>query len=204
MGSMTRRGCRRGGRRPPVPPASVAFLAGLLLVSSGCTGGKPDGPPPTDEQVPLQVTIATCAGSPTTEQRSAIETGIGDVLSSYVVAGFLGDYPREDFVPSLEAFTARAATSAAADIDLLTAARFASAEGVHATRLTARISCLVDGDDIVGASAKVAFRFEADRGGTTQPFELDGRFLLGQEGGTWSIFGYDVVRDDAIATGSTS
>jgi hypothetical protein len=203
MGSMTRRGRRRGGRLPAVPTASVAVMAGLLLVASGCTGDTPGGPPPSDEPVALRVTIATCAGSPTTQQGSDIETGVGDVLSSYVVAGFLGDYPREDFVPSLDAFTAGAARDAAADIDLLTAARFADAEAVRATGLAARISCLVDGDDIVGASAKVAFRFEVDHGGTVQAFRLDGRFLLGQEDGTWSIFGYDVTRDDAVATRST-
>ena len=32
---------------------------------------------------------------------------MGDVLSHYVVEGFLGDYPRENFVGAFDAFTGR-------------------------------------------------------------------------------------------------
>jgi hypothetical protein len=35
--------------------------------------------------------------------------------------------------------------------------------------------------------------------GTTRPLALDGRFLLDNEDGTWSIFGYDVRFDDGAS-----
>jgi hypothetical protein len=120
------------------------------------------------------------------------------VLSKYVVDGFLGDYPREDFVQSFDAFTAGAARGAARDIDLLTAARFSGSDGVKATRLVAKISCLTVDGEVLGATAHVDFAFEATQGKAAPvPISLRGRFMLDKDAGEWSIFGYDVNRDDA-------
>jgi hypothetical protein len=110
---------------------------------------------------------------------------------------------RENFVDAFDAFTGGAAASAAGDLDLLTANRYRDASSVRPTRLDARLSFLVDGKDVVGASARVDLRFEADLpGGDTVPFTLKGRLLLEEDEGTWSVFGYDVARDDAAPVGA--
>ena len=197
---------RSARRRIPVRRARMAsLLAAGLLVLGGCSGdGPPDGPP-TDSPVALQIRIVSGAQGLDAQNRAAVEQGIGDVLSSYVVRGFLGDYPREDFVRSFDSFTSGAARRAAQDIDLLTAARFGDASGVTATRLTADISCLVEDGDVVGASARVSFAFQASGvADGAQTFGLRGRFLLVKDQSDWSVFGYDVARADAPATGATS
>ena len=150
--------------------------------------------------------MVTCAGRLGEDARAEIESGIGDTLSTYVVRAFLGDYPRDDFVRAFDAFTSGAAESAAEDIDLLTASRFKDAEAVVATRLRARISCLVERGDVVGATARVAFDFEAQEPDAErpQPFSLRGRMMLTPGADTWSVFGYDVARDDVPAAEARS
>jgi hypothetical protein len=145
----------------------------------------------------LSIETAPGAGSLSAKAQADAETAVGDVLSHYVVEGFLGDYPRDDFVGAFDAFTGGAAQTAAANIDVLTADRYGDSSEVRATRLDARVSFLVDGRDVVGASAAVRFGFEASTAdGATTPFSLWGRLLLTEDDGTWSVFGYDVTRDD--------
>ena len=145
----------------------------------------------------LNIESAPGAGSLGEKAQADAETDVGDVLSHYLVEGFLGDYPREDFVGAFDAFTGGAASSAARQLDLLTANRYRDASDVQATRLDARLSFLVDGRDVVGASAAVRFAFEATGAdGDTSAFTLEGRILLDEVDGTWSVFGYDLVRDD--------
>ena len=180
----------------PLALACALLLAGCL---SACGGSSPpdDGPGPPKDAA-LEVDLVSGTAGLDTEERAEVQSTIGDVLSEYVVEGFLGDYPREDFVRALDQFTAGAARGAARDIDLLTAARFSGSDRVRATRLRARISCLTVEGDVVGATAHVDFAF-AVRGGRAAPQQvtLSGRFMLDRDEGTWSIFGYDVVRDDA-------
>ena len=122
----------------------------------------------------LRVETVRGAGKLPEQDRTEVETAVGDVLSQYVVGAFLGDFPREEFVGSFESFTSGVARSAAGDIDLLTAARVQDAESVRATQLDARLSFLVSDGDVVGATAAVDFGFEATMGdGETRP--LPGR-----------------------------
>jgi hypothetical protein len=45
--------------------------------------------------------------------------------------------------------------------------------------------------------------FEAElQGGDKVPFTLTGRLLLDEDDGTWSVFGYDVARDDPEPVGA--
>ncbi|RYP85379.1 hypothetical protein EKO23_12945 [Nocardioides guangzhouensis] len=190
-----RTGRDRARGRPWPVLGVVAVLAGL---AAGCTGDDPEAPDQgTQQPVALEVRIASCAGPADADARASLESGIGDTLSSYVVAGFLGDYPREDFVRSFDVFTSGAAEKAAGDIDVLTAADYQDAEGVDATRLRARISCLAQGGKVIGATAHVELDFAAEQGGPAPtPFTLSGRFLLVPGPRGWSVFGYDVSRDD--------
>jgi hypothetical protein len=173
----------------------VLVVAALL---SSCTGDdEPPEPATSPSTMALSIETAPGAGSLGAKAQADAETAVGDVLSHYVVEGFLGDYPREDFVGAFEDFTGGAARTAARNIDLLTANRYGDASEVRATRLDARVSFLVEDRDVFGASAAVRFGFEATTDGRTTPFSLEGRLLLEENDGTWSVFGYDVARDDA-------
>jgi len=177
----------------------------VCVLLAGCSdGGSPDRPP-DQSAVALQIRIVSGARGIDDRERAEAEQEIGDVLSAYVVSGFLGDYPREDFVQSFDSFTNGAARSAARDIDLLTAARFGDASTVTARRLTAAISCLAKDGNVVGATARVTLAFEASGlAGGTRTIKLSGRFMLVKDHATWNVFGYDVARADAPGTGQTS
>ena len=184
--------------RQPLTVLQRCLLAWALLAGmAACTGDATDDPDADAQSVALEVEIVSGADGLDETERTEVETGIGDVLSSYVVRGFLGDYPRDDFVRAFDSFTSGAAREAAQDIDLLTASRFSDATEVAATKLRARISCLVDGEDVVGATANVSFVFEATEvGDAVQPFSLKGRLMLVRQGGTWVVFGYDMAPRD--------
>lgn len=203
MARMTR---PRGGHRSSGKRRAVLLAAALLLASallSSCSDDPSSEPPGPPGQMALSVQTGRGAGSLSEGAQADAETEVGDVLSHFVVAGFLGEYPRENFVDAFDAFTGGAAASAAGDLDLLTANRYRDASSVRPTRLDARLSFLIDGKDVVGASARVNLGFEADLpGGDTVPFTLRGRLLLEEDEGTWSVFGYDVARDDAAPVGA--
>jgi hypothetical protein len=191
------------GPRALVVPA----LACAVLSLAGCSGDAPEDPPQPTRPVALHVKTVFGAGALDESTRTELETEVGDVLSRYVVQGFLGEYPRENFVAAFDSFTGGAARRAAEDIDVLTGSPFEDAAAVDATRLNARLSFMADGREVVGATARVAFDFEASLdGGERRPVTLRGRFLLVEEAGTWSIFGYDVARNDGAGsdTGAAS
>jgi hypothetical protein len=195
MAGMSRlRGERRNGHHGA---RALGPALALALALAACSGDEPDGPPPAPEPVALRVDTVSVTGSLDEQTRTEVETDIGDVLSHYVVSAFLGEYPREDFVRSFDDFTVGAASDAAQDIEVLTGAGFRAAESVEATKLDARLAVLAQEGDVVGASAKVRFAFDVDTG-KDEPGSvvLTGRFLLERTGGTWSVFGYDVTRDD--------
>ncbi|MFC7495244.1 MULTISPECIES: hypothetical protein [unclassified Nocardioides] len=194
---------RRGAATRPARHGAVAAVLLLGLLAGGCTGDDDPGPSTTSEE-PVALQIETVSGADRLDRstRTDVEEQIGDVLSQYVVEGFLGTYPRGDFVRAYDSFTAGLVQDAAADLDVLTAASLGDAEAVRATRLDARLSLLADGDAVVGASAAIRFGFEATMpDGETRPFALRGRLLLEHRRGTWSFFGYDVTRsgDSAVA-----
>ena len=119
-----------------------------------------------------------------------------------MVAAFLGEFPRQEFVRAFEPFTSVAARKATRDIDYLTAATARDATAVRATDLDAKLSFLTQEGDVLGGTAAVHFAFDATmEDGTTRPLVLDGRFMLeADDDGSWSIFGYDVKFDDGDET----
>ena len=180
--------------------ARRATGAAVLLVSvalGGCTAEPADRPvsQPTSKSVALRVRTVHDDTNLTPDARAEAEGAVGDVLSGYVVRAFLGDYPREDFARAFESFTGNLVREASVDLDQLTANRFREAEAVHATRLDADLSFLVQDSDIIGATASVRFAFEATVDGAEQPLSLRGRLMLVEDDGAWSVFGYDVVTD---------
>ena len=193
-------------RRALVPPRrrgahglSLAVVCALLL--SGCPSstdqpGEPGETGESDDQAALQIELAAGDDDLGREARNEVQRQIGDVLSAYVVAAFLGDYPRDDFVDSLSVFTSGAAADAARDLDLLTAARYGDAEAVTAEQLRARVSVFAADAKAAGASADVRFRFAVDDGDSARTFRMVGRVSLVSEGDDWRIFAYDVSRQD--------
>lgn len=189
-------GPSRCRRRPRA--ATVAGLLVLLLGPglTGCTDDR-DDPPAGQEEAPLEIELVTGTAGLSRRQRDDVQQQVGDALSTYVVGAFLGDYPRDDFVSALPAFTSRAAEYAADDLELLTARRYSEAEDVTAQSLVARVDVFTAAREASGASARVRFRFEArGAGGASVPFTLNGRFSLVPVQDQWRIFGYDVSRRD--------
>ncbi len=200
-----RPGSWAGGPGWLVRPALVCLGLLLSALMTGCNGEPPQDPAdPGQESRSVALRVSTVSGAEELDAsaRTRLEEEVGDVLSAYVVSAFLGTYPRDDFVGSFGSFTSGAARSAVRDLDLLTANRYGEAEDVRATRLVARLSFAALKDDAIGATAGVRFAFEATQGGKTRPISLRGQLLLVKEGNEWSVFGYDVARDDG-ATGST-
>jgi hypothetical protein len=194
-------------RRVPLPPQRrgvhgllLAVLCALLL--TGCPGSSQEPAEPgetgesADDQAALQIELAEGDDDLGREARNEVQRQVGDVLSTYVVAAFLGDYPRDDFVDSLSVFTSGAADNAARDLDLLTARRYGDAEGVRAEQLRARVSVFAADDEAAGASADVRFRFTVDDGDQSRTFRMVGRVSLVREVDDWRIFAYDVSRQD--------
>jgi hypothetical protein len=198
MGTMARsRGGKHGSRvreRALVRAGSLGVLVGL----TACTAAGPPAPVSDEgERVALSVTTAKGAQQLSAADRAAAEGAVGAVLSRYLVGGFLGDYPRERFVQALDDFTPRAAALAARDLDVVTNARVGDATEVVPRRLDARLSLLVRDGDVIGATAYVDVDLEATMpDGETRDVTLDGRLLLQEQRGRWSVFGFDVANDD--------
>lgn len=179
--------------------ARVGVAVAVAALVAGCsTGDRPDDDrTPTAESAALRVQTVTGAERLDEATRTEIEQAVGEVLSDYVLEGFLGDFPRQDFVRAFEDFTSVAARKATRHIDYLTAATVRDATDVRATELDARLSFLDQAGEVHGATASVHFAFEATmEDGSTRPLALDGRFMLDADEGTWSVFGYDVRFDD--------
>jgi hypothetical protein len=196
MGAMSRRGSarlRRGLRGHLAALLAAAVTSSLV---SACTSeaSGPDAP----TSAALRVTTHHGSGLDP-DARAGLESEVGDVLAHYVEAGFLGDYPRSDFVQSFADFTSGAAEQAVGDIDVLTASRFADATSVRATDLAANLSFYVVDGRAVGATAWIDFTFDVDDRGSPKTAALAGRLVLDRRNGHWSVFGYDVHRHDSDA-----
>ncbi|NPC43262.1 hypothetical protein [Nocardioides sp. zg-1230] len=179
--------------------ARLGVAAAVAVLAAGCSDGGPpdDEETPTPESAALRVQTVTGGERLDETTRTEIEGAVGEVLSDYVLEGFLGEFPRQDFVRAFEDFTSVAARKATRHIDYLTAATARDATDMRATELDARLSFLDQAGEVHGATATVHFAFEATmEDGSTRPLTLDGRFLLDADEGTWSVFGYDVRFDN--------
>jgi hypothetical protein len=134
--------------------------------------------------------------------RDDLQNGVGAALSTYVVEGFLGDYPRDDFVGALDTFTSGVASKAATDIEEITGAGFKTADEVVATRLRASISTFAPEREAVGVSARVDFVFDVTQEDTTRQVSVSGQLMLMPVEGDWKIFGYRLSTDDPASGGS--
>lgn len=192
-----------GVRRRPTSVRVVARVLGvtaMALTLAGCPGHEPD-PPPDNTDAALEIRLNRSAKRLGPEAEAQLQSSVGQILSTYVVDGFLGDYPRDDFVDVLEVFTSRGAQKAARDLDLLTAARVGSADDVVARRLLAWISAAEVDDEAFGLSAHVTFEFDVMEGTERAGgLALSGRLMLTPDGDSWRIFGYKVRLDDAASS----
>lgn len=180
-------------------PRLTGIAAALVLTAAGLAGCTSSPPAPEGQGEPIALAVTIVHGGDTLDEQAQaeLESEVGDVLSEYVVRAFLGDYPREDFVRAFDSFTSGAARYAAGDIDVLTASSLDDVTAVTATALEARLSFIVADTNVIGATAHVEFRFEAtDDAGETHPLSLTGRFMLQHDQDTWSVFGYDVSREN--------
>ncbi len=175
----------------------------VVLLLSGCTDPPAgDGPPQEPESAALRMTTETGGNQLPEDQRTDVESAIGEVLSAYVVEAFLGDHPRTGYLPALDGFTDGAATLAARHLDVLTASGIEDLTAVRATRLDSDLSLYVVDGEALGATARVEFAFDATKADeSSQRLSLSGRLLLSRSRDGWAVFGYDVASDDGTAVG---
>ena len=70
------------------PSVLLSCLLGATLVAAitaACTGDDPEKPQPSPQEVALKVEIVSGADELDETERTEVETGIGDVLSTYIV-----------------------------------------------------------------------------------------------------------------------
>ena len=176
-------------------------LVTVLLVGFAACSGDDSSPPGPDEpaDVALQVVSVKTRGIDE-ETRTRLESEVGDVLASYVVEGFLGDHPRDDFVRALSDFSTGLADDGGRDLTTLTLAETPAIAAVRATRLKANLAFFNPGGDVVGASAFVDLDFDLTfEDGTTRQVTRTGRFSLGRSDGVWQVTGYKICCSDAAA-----
>lgn len=186
-------------------PMARRVLAGalvtVLLVGFAACSGDDSSPPGPDEpaDVALQVVSVKTRGIDE-ETRTRLESEVGDVLASYVVEGFLGDHPRDDFVRALSDFSTGLADDGGRDLTTLTLAETPAIAAVRATRLKANLAFFNPGGDVVGASAFVDLDFDLTfEDGTTRQVTRTGRFSLGLSDGVWQVTGYKICCSDPAA-----
>ena len=186
-------------------PMARRVLAGalvtVLLVGFAACSGDDSSPPGPDEpaDVALQVVSVKTRGIDE-ETRTRLESEVGDVLASYVVEGFLGDHPRDDFVRALSDFSTGLADDGGRDLTTLTLAETPAIAAVQATRLKANLAFFNPGGDVVGASAFVDLDFDLTlEDGTTRQVTRTGRFSLGRSDGVWQVTGYKICCSDPAA-----
>ncbi len=186
-------------------PMARRVLAGalvtVLLVGFAACSGDDSSPPGPDEpaDVALQVASVKTRGIDE-ETRTRLESEVGDVLASYVVEGFLGDHPRDDFVRALSDFSTGLADDGGRDLTTLTLAETPAIAAVRATRLKANLAFFNPGGDVVGASAFVDLDFDLTlEDGTTRQVTRTGRFSLGLSYHVWQVTGYKICCSDPAA-----
>lgn len=201
VGSTHRRRVRGGSAlRGVVGAALVVGLAG-----AGCTSPSPVSPTPSSGGEPVALRVTTAPGGArqlSSTERSELEGAVGEVLTGYLVSGYLGNYPRDRFVESFDDFTGGAADLAAQDLDVLTGSRVGEATAVRPRSLEAELYFGVKDGDVFGATAHVDFALEATMpDGTTQDVSLTGRLMLTEQDGRWAVFGFDLAGDDGAPLG---
>lgn len=193
-------------------PMARRVLAGalvtVLLVGFAACSGDESSPPGPDEpaaDVALQVVSVKARGIDE-ETRTRLESEVGDVLASYVVEGFLGDHPRDDFVRALSDFSTGLADDGGRDLNVLTVAGLSNVTAVRATRLKVNLAFYNPGGDTVGASAFLDLAFDITfEDGTTREATRTGRLSLGRTDGDWQVIGYHVCcADDRVLQAEAS
>ena len=180
----------RMGRRLVVAALVTALLTGV----AACTAdeSRPSRPDEPAAGAALQVVSLKVPGIDE-ETRTRLESEVGDVLSRYIVGGFLGDYPRGDFVRGLADFTDTLADNGGVDLAGLTLAGVDGVTSVRATRLHARLSYFDPGGEAVGATAFLDLAFEVTlEDGSTREVARTGKLVLGRSATSWQVLGYDL------------
>ena len=177
---------------------AAALVTALLTGLAACTADESQ-PPGSDEPgtgVALQVESLKAPGIDE-ETRTRLEAEVGDVLGRYIVGGFLGDYPRGDFVRGLADFTDTLADDGGVDLAGLTLAGIEGVASVRATRLSARLSYFDPDGRTVGATAFLDLAFEVTLDdGSTREVMRTGKLVLGRPGHDWQVLGYHLCCAD--------
>ena len=179
----------------------AALLAALLSGLGACTSD--DSQPPEPEQsagdVALQLVSIKTPGIDE-KTRTELESEVGDLVANYIVEGFLGDYPREDFVRSLADFSNSLADDGGQDLAVLTLSGTPEITGVRATRLHVQLAYFNPRGEVVGATAFLDLAFDVTLAdGSTRADTRSGKLVLGRQDGDWRVIGYKLCCFDGDA-----
>jgi hypothetical protein len=177
---------------------AAGLVTALVTGLAACTAddSQPPGPDQPAAGVALHVASLKAPGIDE-ETRTRLESEVGDLLGRYIVGGFLGDYPRGDFVRGLADFTDTLADDGGVDLAGLTLAGIDGVASVRATRLSARLSYFDPGGHTVGATAFLDLAFEVTLDdGSTREVMRTGKLVLGRPAHDWQVLGYRLCCTD--------
>jgi len=184
-----------------------ALVAALLMGLAACTADEssPPGPDEPAGDVALQVVSVKARGIDEAT-RTRLESEVGDVVAAYIVEGYLGDHPRQDFVRALADFSNDLADEGGRDLNVLTLSGLSDVTAVRATRLKVNLAFYNPGGDTVGASAFLDLAFDVTfEDGPTREVTRTGRLSLGRTDDSWQVIGYHVCcADDQVLQAEAS
>jgi hypothetical protein len=173
----------------------------------GCTGDDGDGDAAepastgptisiTQPSAPLKVTLKEVHAGLKPKEEAQLTSAATRPIEEWFSAGYLGDYPRDDFSAGFAEWTADAASLATKDQDTTTNAALGSeVVAVVADEQRADLYVFADSGKAGGATADVTLRLTEQReSGELVKVAVTGAVYLTKTDAGWKIFGYDLIR----------
>jgi hypothetical protein len=185
--------------------STAALALALVMSASACSGDdEPDQDPPSPEAGtsqeaagPLATTVrlGKVAGRLPRAQRTRLQSGVAEVVDTWIDTAYLGDFPRTDFADAFPAFTKGAVADARRDAALMSNEKIGSrVDEVVAVRRAVVVDALAVRRRAVAATARFVLRMELE-GDLQRADRVGGRLFLTWRRGTWRVIGYDVQRE---------
>jgi len=186
--------------------AGVLALVPLFAVGA-CSSSEPStSPDPTSSATvasdPTVVSVASLTGKLDDAARSGVSEAVATVVSDYLDAAYLGDFPRADLSGAFGSFTAGAKARAVKDQDLLTSAALSDQiTSATETAGTVALDILASRGQAAGVTARWTLTFDTE-GALASTQTVRGSFDLTPVEGGWQVFGYDVEQGPTAPTGA--
>lgn len=184
--------------------ALIAIAVTCVAIVGGCSqdaSRTTDDPPSATESktpekppVTTQVTVGRVAGKLGDAQKQALKDEVKEIVDAFFEGAYLGEFPRTSFGKAYGAFTDGAREDAQRDSDLLSNARISDRiESATGAKRQVSLDVLAVDGRAEGVTARFTLDFDT-AGDLEQRERVKGFLLLDNDGGTWQVFGYDVIR----------